>query len=185
MRHGQYVSPGNAGFKRILNSEYIDKTGLIAEINKRICSPEGLVCISRPRRFGKSFAAQMLCAYYDVSCDSRDLFQGKEISETDGYEKHLNKYYVISLDITSFLSVAKRIGNPIQEVPNMIVKAIHDELVFLFPELSAEKSLSDCLLRCAEGFGDNEGRQFVFIMMNGMQFSKHKGIAGYCGEGLR
>ena len=63
--HGKYVNPGNKGFERILNSEYIDKTGLIEQINMRINSPEGLVCVSRPRRFGKSFAAQMLCAYYD------------------------------------------------------------------------------------------------------------------------
>ncbi len=164
MKHGQYVNPGNAGFKRILNSEYVDKTGLIELINDRICSPEGLVCISRPRRFGKSFAAQMLCAYYDLSCDSRALFQDRAISETAGYEKHLNQYNVISLDITSFLSVAKRNGTPVREVPNMIVRSVHDELVLLFPELRSEYSLSECLLRCTEGFGPEEGRPFVFII---------------------
>lgn len=55
MNHGQYVNPGNSRFQRILNAKYIDKTGMIGLINARIDSPQGMVCISRPRRFGKSY----------------------------------------------------------------------------------------------------------------------------------
>lgn len=51
---------------------------------------EKLSCISRPRRFGKSYAAKMLSAYYDCSCDSHSLFDDKEIAQTDGYSVHLN-----------------------------------------------------------------------------------------------
>ena len=104
MEHGQYVNPGNSGFQVILNSEYIDKTGLIGQMNSRIGSSEGLVCVSRPRRFGKSYAAKMLCAYYDSSCDSRVLFDGRAISKMDGYAEHMNSYNVICFDATSFLS---------------------------------------------------------------------------------
>jgi hypothetical protein len=67
--HGQYVNPGNKGFERILRSEYIDKTGLISLMNNRISRAERFVYVSRTRRFGKTFAAQMLSAYYDGSCD--------------------------------------------------------------------------------------------------------------------
>ncbi len=62
---GNYLNPGNSGFTRIRNDVYIDKSGLIGLINQTIDTPGCLTCISRPRRFGKSFAAQMLCAYYD------------------------------------------------------------------------------------------------------------------------
>ena len=62
---GIYLNPGNSGFQRIINSEYVDKTGLICLINDAIGTVGNLICVSRPRRFGKSFAAQMLCAYYD------------------------------------------------------------------------------------------------------------------------
>ena len=81
---GVYLNPGNEGFQRILQSEYVDKTGLIALLNQTIGTMEMLSCISRPRRFGKSYAAKMLCAYYDCSCDSRGLsLRGKEAAEID------------------------------------------------------------------------------------------------------
>lgn len=81
---GIYLNPGNDGFCRIRKSDYVDKSGLIELINKSIDTTENLTCISRPRRFGKSYAAQMLCAYYDSSCDSEDLFCDLEISESAG-----------------------------------------------------------------------------------------------------
>lgn len=71
---GIYLNPGSCGFQRIINSEYVDKTGLIRLINDVIDMVDNLVCVSRPRRFVKSFAAQVLCAYYDCSCDSHALF---------------------------------------------------------------------------------------------------------------
>lgn len=69
-----YVNPGNSGFAGIRNDIYVDKSGLISLINETIETPRRLTCISRPRRFGKSFAARMLCAYYDKTCDSSPLF---------------------------------------------------------------------------------------------------------------
>ena len=87
---GTYLNPGNKGFQKILGSEYVDKTGLIALINKSVDTMGMLTCISRPRRFGKSYAAKMLCAYYDCSCDSHALFDDKEIARTEGYLTHLD-----------------------------------------------------------------------------------------------
>lgn len=78
---GNYLNVGNAGFFSMRKDTYIDKTGMIAFMNRRLGTKYKLTCVSRPRRFGKSFAAQMLCAYYDKSCDSRELFEGLEISE--------------------------------------------------------------------------------------------------------
>ena len=72
---GTYVDPGNPAFAEVVRGNYIDKTGLIARLNARIGTTEKLVCITRPRRFGKSFAAKMLAAYYDCSCDSHLLFE--------------------------------------------------------------------------------------------------------------
>ena len=91
---GAYINVGNAGFRQALNTRYVDKTGMISIINETIETNRKLTCISRPRRFGKSYAAQMLCAYYDCSCDSHDLFEGLEIARSESYEEHLNKYNV-------------------------------------------------------------------------------------------
>ena len=126
---GIYLNPGNRGFSMMLNGEYIDKTGLIALINETIETPCMLNCISRPRRFGKSYAAKMLCAYYDSTCDSHELFDDKMIARSEDYRKHLNQYHVISLDITDFLSETKRRGGSVREIPNQIVEALRKELI--------------------------------------------------------
>ena len=100
---GVYLNPGNEGFRRITESEYIDKTGMIRLINKSIGTMKNLICISRPRRFGKSYAAQMLCAYYDKTCDSRNLFAPYAISREPDTDRYLNQYNVLYLDMTNVL----------------------------------------------------------------------------------
>ena len=102
---GTYLNPGNHGFSGIRNDIYVDKSGLIHLINDTIDTPRRLTCISRPRRFGKSFAAQMLCAYYDKTCDSSELFDDLKIAahNRESYEKYRNKYDVIYLDITNII----------------------------------------------------------------------------------
>ena len=156
---GTYLNPGNNGFQKILQSEYVDKTGLIALINRTVGTMEMLSCISRPRRFGKSYAAKMLCVYYDCSCDSRALFDDKEVAQSQGYLKHLNQYNVINLDITSFVSDAVRTNMPLSDVPNMIVDAVYRELTEIYPEL-AGKNLTDAMIGCVE----KSGKEFVFII---------------------
>ncbi|MCR5324420.1 MAG: ATP-binding protein [Lachnospiraceae bacterium] len=104
---GRYFNPGNNGFAEILRSDYVDKTGLIGLINRTVGTKMKLTCISRPRRFGKSFAAQMLCAYYDRSCDSHELFDRYNIARNATYTEHLNKYHVINIDVTGFISEIK------------------------------------------------------------------------------
>ena len=100
---GTYLNPGNGSFVRILNKTYVDKTGLLRLLNQTIDTPDNLTCISRPRRFGKSYAAQMLCAYYDKTCDSSGLFDGLEIAKDPSYVKHLNRYDVLYLDMTGMM----------------------------------------------------------------------------------
>ncbi|MCI5510541.1 MAG: AAA family ATPase [Oliverpabstia sp.] len=111
---GNYLNPGNIGFEEIRNSQYVDKSGLIALINDTIGTKQKLTCISRPRRFGKSFAAQMLCAYYDKTCDSSALFEDLEISTNEKlsrtYKQHLNRYDVIYLDMTAVIGAANAVS---------------------------------------------------------------------------
>ena len=101
---GTYINKGNNAFCEIVQGEYVDKTGLIAEINATLNTESRYTCVTRSRRFGKSMAADMLCAYYDKSCDSRDLFDALAIANDASYGKYLNKYPVIYLDITTFVT---------------------------------------------------------------------------------
>lgn len=157
---GTYVNPGNGGFAEIVNSDYQDKTGMIALINERMCKSGKLICISRPRRFGKSYAAKMLCAYYDHTCKSDSLFDDKEISKLNSYEDHRNKYNVIYLDIAAFVSDVRRRDGNIKNVVNEIVEAIHVELVEDYPELKSIKKLTKCMTEYVK----LSEKKFVFII---------------------
>lgn len=84
---GQYLNVGNDGFQAIRRDLYVDKSGLISYINGTLGTMRKLTSVSRPRRFGKSYAAKMLCAYYDKSCDSGRLFEGLKIAEDPSFEK--------------------------------------------------------------------------------------------------
>ena len=66
---GTYINRGNGEFRDIVSHEYVDKTSLIPLINATLNSENRYSCVTRCRRFGKSMAAKMLCAYYDKSCD--------------------------------------------------------------------------------------------------------------------
>ncbi len=101
---GLYLNRGNESFRSIIDDEYIDKSAIISEFNKRINKRTKLVCLSRPRRFGKSMLAKLLNAYYDASCDSQSLFTNLVISHDPSFETFLNSYPVIYLDISWFIS---------------------------------------------------------------------------------
>ena len=157
---GTYLNPGNSGFVEILDTGYIDKTGMIELINERINKLHKLVCVSRPRRFGKSIAAQMLCAYYDCTCDSHSLFDDKRVSSTEKYENHINKYNVLYLDIAGFVADLKRRNGNIQGVANEIAEAVRSELIAEYAELSQYKKLSQCML----GYIELTQKKFVFVI---------------------
>ena len=102
---GIYLNPGNDMFSEVINGEiYVDKTELITCTNRYIRTPQKFICISRPRRFGKSMAAYMLAAYYGKDCDSLELFSPYKIAKTKDFKKHMNQYNVIMLNIQDFLS---------------------------------------------------------------------------------
>ncbi len=95
---GKYLNPTNRGFAIARNSRiYVDKTGLIRHTNRVLDSEQRFLCVSRPRRFGKSMAAQMLVAYYCSAYDSGELFHGLEIEKDADFGSHLNQYDVLFL----------------------------------------------------------------------------------------
>ena len=101
---GIYLNPGNKGFWESIRSKiYVDKTELIAYTNELVNTEEKFICVSRPRRFGKSMALKMLAAYYSRGCDSADLFKGFKIEEHKTFKEHLNQYDVIFLNMQQFL----------------------------------------------------------------------------------
>ena len=95
---GIYLNPGNENFKEITKADiYVDKTMMIQALDKIMTSGNKYVCISRPRRFGKTIAGNMLSAYYSRGCDSRELFAPFKIAQDPCYAERLNRLNVIKL----------------------------------------------------------------------------------------
>ena len=124
---GLFVNPDNRAFQKAINAEiYVDKTGLIEVTNRFLDTPQAFICNSRPRRFGKSMAANMLAAYYSKGCDSHELFTGLEIEKSADYEKYLNKFDVIHLDIQWCLMMAKSAEATVGFISKNILKELRE-----------------------------------------------------------
>lgn len=120
---GVYLNPTNDKFAIALNSPiYVDKTELIAYTNRVVATEQRYVCVSRPRRFGKSMAANMLTAYYSRGCDSREMFHGLKIFMNPSFEQYLNQYDVIMLNMQEFLSRTQNIEEMLERLKKMVVR---------------------------------------------------------------
>ena len=134
---GVYLNPGNDRFRRACNSEiYIDKTELITKTNQVLDTEQNCICISRPRRFGKSMAAYMLAAYYGKDCDSSKIFAPYKIARDKDYVKHLNRYHVILLNIQNFLSITEY---SVDAMISYLQEEVIEELREVFPEKISEQ----------------------------------------------
>ena len=157
---GRYVNPGNEGFAGIVGDEYVDKTGLVSLFDSTLNGPRKLVMVSRPRRFGKSFAAQSLAAFYSRGCDSRALFEGLEVSRREGWDEHLNAYNVLVLDMAEVMQSATGAG-----AVGAVTESVLPELRELAPSageraIGPKTLLADALYDAVKA----TGRKFVFVI---------------------
>ncbi len=155
---GVYLNPGNDGFWRAVRSKiYVDKTGLIACTNELINTEQQCMCVSRPRRFGKSMALKMLAAYYSCGCDSADLFKGLKIESKESFQENLNKYDVIYLNMQQFLIRAKNQG-----VTEYLEHVVIADIRKVYGELFSEEET--ILAAVLEQIHSETGRQFIFLI---------------------
>ena len=157
---GIFVNPGNHAYKEAVNSRvYVDKSRLVSYMNQILNTNEKHVCVSRPRRFGKSMAADMLAAYYSKGCDSRELFDGLKAEKGDFFDIHLNQHNVIRLDIQRFLETEQNLDIFI----SAIEKRVASELIKEFPQyadLAADRKLKVFL----DQLFSETGERFIFII---------------------
>lgn len=156
---GIYLNPDNIDFQEALNAEiYVDKTELIKFTNKVIRTTNKYVCVSRPRRFGKSMAADMLVAYYSRGCDSKEMFSSYKIAADPSFEKHRNKYNVIHINMVNFLGEAKNTEEMIRFIEDDIIDEITEE----FPDLKMPRRIT--LLNVLNKVFLKQKVPFIFII---------------------
>ena len=132
---GRFVNPSNSVFQDAIASKiYVDKTGLIELTNSFLGTQQKFMCNSRPRRFGKSMAANMLAAYYSKGCDSHELFTGLAIEKNADYEKYLNKYDVIHFDVQWCFKEAGSAEQTVSFITKTILAELRDIYGDIIPE---------------------------------------------------
>ena len=122
---GTYLNPNKAAFQMAVNSEiFVDKTVMIQYLNSIINTQQRFVSVSRPRRFGKTMAADMICAYYDRKADSRSLFEERKISNEADWDKYLMKYDVIRLVMTKFFKRDIAVKDSLNQMQRLVIRDI-------------------------------------------------------------
>lgn len=156
---GILLNPKNMAFEEAVKSEiYIDKSNLIQFTNSKLRTKQKHICVSRPRRFGKSMAADMLAAYYSRGCTSRELFQGLQIAESKDFEKHLNKYNVIYVNMLDKLTENGSIEAMIDAFKKQLLWELEEE----FGQVRCYDPAN--LVIVLETIFQKEGCPFVFVI---------------------
>ena len=156
---GIYLNPQNTLFQNMKNSEiYVDHSLMIENINKIINTENNKLCVSRPRRFGKSTDANMLVAYYSKGCDSSNIFKDLKISQTELYQKHLNQHNVIHINMQDFLSKT----HDIDKMIILLTKLIFRDIKKVYQDI--EYFDIDDLIQVLEDVYAEVNERFIFVI---------------------
>ena len=154
-----FLNPDNANFNEAVHSKiYVDKTGLIEYTNSVLSTTAKFICNSRPRRFGKSMTVDMLCAYYSKGCESRELFQPYTISSCSTFEKYLNQYDVIHIDVQWCKDQVENINDIVNYIKESCMHELQNEYSNI--DYNGIISLSGTLSK----INDETGHRFVVII---------------------
>ncbi|MCQ2314451.1 MAG: ATP-binding protein [Bacteroidales bacterium] len=154
---GIYLNPNNVLLRQDRNADiFIDKSLIISELNKLINSRDKFLCVSRPRRFGKSMAGNMISAYYSKGCDSRELFKDLKIAQHPSFEKYLNKLNVVKFDLNGFYM---NYGNEFLQV---MQEKIMRDFAREYPDVDFShcRNFGDCMIEVYAAMGET----FVIII---------------------
>ncbi|MBR3020586.1 MAG: AAA family ATPase [Clostridia bacterium] len=156
---GMYLNPGMSAFAEAVNSPiFIDKTPMIAFLNSLVKTKQKYVSVSRPRRFGKTMAADMICAYYDREADSASLFSKLKLSGCPDWDKYLKHFDVLRLNMIDFLTGSKNVT----EMLSYLTEEITDELISKFPDVKYGSRLN--LRTVMNKINGATGQQFVIVI---------------------
>ena len=165
---GAYLNPGNKSFQIAVNSKiYVDKSEMIQYLNTVLNTQQRFVSVSRPRRFGKAMAADMICAYYDRGADSRELFSKRKLAECQSvliedkeisWDEYLGEYDVIRLVMTKFFNDKTTVSKALAKMQKLVVRDIKEE----YPNIDYFDE--DDLIQTIEDVYSANGRQLVIVI---------------------
>ncbi len=162
---GQYLNPGKMSYQMAVNSDiFVDKTQMILFLNGLVNTQQRYVSVSRPRRFGKTMAADMICAYYDREADSRELFEALKVSESDtgigkkSWDDFLGAFDVIRIVMTTFTRNKKTFDEALDAMQKLVSREIKKK----YPDVDYFDD-KDLIQMIEDVYAEN-GQQFVIVI---------------------
>ncbi|KAK8834001.1 hypothetical protein M9Y10_037223 [Tritrichomonas musculus] len=147
----------NNSFTEVANYKYfVDKSEFIEKVNGNIKTPNKYICITRPRRFGKTINAMMLACYYSKNADFKKLFDKLVINKSDSYLDHLNKHNVIYITFNSNASDSTTYSDYIEFYKTRLIR----DIIEAYPNVNTDDTISEMLKQAS----DETGRGFIFII---------------------
>ena len=157
---GIYINPGNESFEEAVTSEiYVDKSELICFTNTMLRTLGKYICVSRPRRFGKSVNLNMLSAYYSKGSDSREMFETLKLAGTKDWDRHLNQYNVIQLNMQDFLSSSHSMTELLSLLKKTLIRDFKRSYR-QYPDIDYDNELSFCM----EEIYAEDGIPFIILI---------------------
>ena len=156
---GIYVNPGNENLKTAINSKiFVDKSLFIKKISEFLNTEQRFVCVSRPRRFGKTMIGNLMKAYFSKGCDSREIFSNLKIAKEPCFKKNLNKFNVLSLDMGFFYNNSEDKNDVLKNLRTHLLKDFRKE----FPNIEFDEQVS--IAEMIQLTYDETNTQFVIII---------------------
>ena len=165
---GTYLNPGSQGYEMAVNSEiFVDKSGMIQYLNFVLNTQERFVSVSRPRRFGKTMAADMICAYYDREANSRELFEKKLLAKCDpvkagdneiSWDSYLGQFDVIRLVMTRFFKKKTSVEKALNDFQRLVIREYKKK----YPDVDYYSE--DDLIQTLEDVYSTDNKQAVIVI---------------------
>lgn len=158
---------------------FVDKSLLLADLLKAMKTTQKYICITRPRRFGKSIMANMIAAFFSKSCEAKTLFSGLNIvkkehelvrakaddpgqalpkMDCDYLEKNLNQYNVIFISFNELPRRCDRYEQYIDRIENTLIS----DLIEAYPNVRIRQD--DAVWDALKKIYAANGEKFIFVL---------------------
>jgi hypothetical protein len=154
---GYYLNPSSPRYEKLKKSKvFVDKTDIFEILNENLGKEKSFFCLSRPRCFGKSVTAQMICSYYARCQDSSSLFDNLKIASFDDYKKHLNQHDVAFNQMQQWYDGYSFKDVPHIYNPNSVVNAAtYKKFISYWTKTETFESLQEYIDMNMEGLRDD------------------------------
>lgn len=141
-----------------LSPYFVDKTLMLRELFPYVSAGNRHICITRPRRFGKTIMANMISSFFQKASDSSDVFDSLTISQVDDYRRYKNQYNVIRIDFSKMPRNCDLYTQYIERIEALLIEDVKDA----FPQVKINEA--DAVGDILESVFVQCGEKFIFVL---------------------